>query len=97
MAPSSFAPTRSPLGASSAATEALSPPQLAGLPLEEERERRRLLAVLKSAPTDAILACLQSHLLQPAGPASSAAVGMLGALLPASQFPASWMSVVAGE
>ena len=97
-APPSFAPTRSPLGVSSAAAaEALSPPQLAGLPLEEERERRRLLAVLKGAPTDAILACLQSHLLQPAGPASSAAVGMLGALLPASQFPASWMSVVAGE
>lgn len=94
----SYAPPRSSLGSFSAtAAGALSPPPLADLPLDEERERRRLLAVLKSAPTDAILACLQSHLLQPAGPASSAAVSMLGALLPASQFPASWMSVVAGE
>ena len=63
----------------------------------EERERRRLLAVLAQAPSEAILSSLQAHLLQPEGPAASAAVQMLSALLPAERFPADWRSVVAGE
>ena len=54
------------------------PPPLLG----EERERRRLLTVLTHAPSAEILAALQAHLLCPPGPASSAAVSMLSALLP---------------
>ena len=63
---------------------------------KEERERRRLLAVLSHAPGAEILAALQARLLCPPGPASSAAVAMLGALLPAEDWPGHWTQVVAG-
>ena len=83
-------------GAPSPHGAAASTPAVASPLLGEERERRRLLTVLSHAPSAEILAALQSHLLR-GGPASSAAVSMLSALLPAEQFPAHWMQVVAGE
>ena len=80
-----------------AAGAAASPPAVPSPLPGEERERRRLLTVLTHAPSAEILAALQAHLLCPPGPASSAAVSMLSALLPAEDWPGHWRQVVAGE
>lgn len=80
-----------------AAGAAASPPAVPSPLPGEERERWRLLTVLTHAPSAEILAALQAHLLCPPGPASSAAVSMLSALLPAEDWPGHWRQVVAGE
>ena len=84
-------------GWASAPVPAASTPAVPSPLLGEERERRRLLTVLTHAPSAEILAALQAHLLCPPGPASSAAVSMLSALLPAEDWPGHWRQVVAGE
>ena len=80
--------------AAAPAVSPTSPPAVPSPPAGEERERRRLLAVLTHAPSAEILAALQARLLCPPGPASSAAVAMLGALLPAEDWPGHWTQVL---
>ena len=82
--------------AAAAASSPTSPPAVPSPLPGEERERRRLLAVLSHAPSAEVLAALQARLLCPPGPASSAAVAMLGALLPAEDWPGHWTQVLAG-